>query len=94
MALTSGAANVLQWLVQREANPRGGANRLKPAPVQIGRLQPAPMKLESLVIGDQLCPGEYVPEHCTHRPSSHESREYPKAPSKALTVRPVIGTKS
>ncbi len=94
MALTSGAANVLQWSVQRDAIPRGGANRLKPAPVQIGRLQLAPMKLESLVIGDQLCPGEYVPEPCTHRPSSHESREYLKSPSKGPTVRPVIGTKS
>ena len=36
------------------------------------------MKLESLVIGDQLRSGEYVPEPCTHRPSSHESRERPK----------------
>ena len=36
------------------------------------------MKLESLVIGDQLRSGEYVPEPCTHRPSSHESRECPK----------------
>ena len=33
----------------------------------------AHMKLESLVIGDQLRPGEYVPEPCTHRPSSHGS---------------------
>ena len=31
------------------------------------------MKLESLVIADQLRRGEYVPEPCTHRPSSHES---------------------
>ena len=93
MALTSGAANVLQWQVQREARPRGGANRLKPAPVQIGRLQPAPMKPESLVIGDQPRPGEYVPEPCTHRPSSHESWGYPKSPQ-APTVKPVIGTKS
>jgi len=38
------------------------------------------MKLESLVIGDQLRPGEYVPEPCTHRPSSHGSRERPKSP--------------
>ena len=37
------------------------------------------MKLESLVIGDQLRSGEYVPEPCTHRPSSHESRERPKS---------------
>ncbi len=37
------------------------------------RLQLACMKLESLVIADQLRRGEYVPEPCTHRPSSHES---------------------
>ena len=37
------------------------------------RLKFAYMKLESLVIGDQLRPGEYVPEPCTHRPSSHGS---------------------
>ena len=43
------------------------------------RLQLASMKLESLVIADQLRRGEYVPEPCTHRPSSHGSREYPKS---------------
>ena len=43
------------------------------------RLQPAYMKLESLVIADQLCRGECVPEPCTHRPSSHRSWEYPKS---------------
>ena len=42
------------------------------------RLQLACMKLESLVIADQLCRGEYVPGSCTHRPSHHESRSYPK----------------
>ena len=36
-------------------------------------LQLDPMKLESLVIADQQCCGEYVPGPCTHRPSSHES---------------------
>ncbi len=43
------------------------------------RLQLASMKLESLVIADQLRRGEYVPEPCTHRPSSHESREHLKS---------------
>ncbi len=38
------------------------------------RLQFACMKLESLVIAGQLHRGEYVPEPCTHRPSSHGSR--------------------
>ena len=36
------------------------------------------MKLESLVIADQQRRGEYVPEPCTHRPSSHPSRMHPK----------------
>ena len=41
------------------------------------RLQLASMKLESLVIADQLRRGECVPEPCTHRPSSHPSRAHP-----------------
>ncbi len=36
-------------------------------------LQLENMKLESLVIVDQLCYGEYVPGSCTHRPSHHGS---------------------
>ena len=43
------------------------------------RLQLAGMKSESLVIADQQRRGEYVPEPCTHRPSSHESRGRPKS---------------
>ncbi len=42
-------------------------------------LQFAPMKLESLVIADQPRRGECAPEPCTHRPSSHLSRAYPKS---------------
>ena len=42
------------------------------------RLQLASVKLESLVIADQPRRGEYVPEPCTHRPSSHPSTEYLK----------------
>ena len=37
------------------------------------------MKLESLVIADQLRRGEYVPGPCTHRPSRHGSWERPKS---------------
>ena len=53
MALIGGATHVIQWLVQRVANPRGGAN-----PVKAGRspdcsLQLDCMKSESLVIADQ-----------------------------------------
>ena len=36
-------------------------------------LQLDSMKLESLVIANQQCRGEYVPGPCTHRPSNHES---------------------
>jgi hypothetical protein len=42
-------------------------------------LQFAPVKPESLVIADQPRCGEYVPEPCTHRPSSHPSTGYLKS---------------
>ncbi len=42
-------------------------------------LQLDSVNLESLVTADQLRCGEYVPGPCTHRPSSHESRLYPKS---------------
>ena len=42
-------------------------------------LQLDSMKLESLVIANQLCRGEYVLGHCTHRPSNHGSRRYLKS---------------
>ncbi len=53
MALTSRAANVLQWLVQRAAIPRGGANPKKTSLSSDCSLQLDCMKLESLVIVDQ-----------------------------------------
>ena len=43
------------------------------------RLQPAFMKLESLVNAYQPWRVEYVPGSCTHRPSSHERWGYPKS---------------
>ena len=52
----------------------------KTCPSSDWRLQFASMKLESLVIVDQLRHGEYVPEPCTHRPSSHGSWQRPKSP--------------
>ena len=42
-------------------------------------LQLESMKAESLVIVYQQRHGEYVPGPCTHRPSSHGSRECPKS---------------
>ncbi len=51
----------------------------KPRPLGIGRLQLDSVNVESLVTVDQQRRGEYVPGPCTHRPSSHESRQYPKS---------------
>ena len=79
MALTSGATHVLQWLVQREARPRGGANLQNQS--QFG-LESA-IRLHEVGIASNRGSerrGEYVPEPCTHRPSSHESRKHPKSP--------------
>ena len=42
------------------------------------RLKLASMKAELLVIANQQRRGEYVPGPCTHRPSHHESWQYPK----------------
>ena len=39
-------------------------------------LQLDSVNVESLVIVDQPCHGEYVPGPCTHRPSHHESQLY------------------
>ena len=51
---------------------------LKAGPSSDRGLQFALVKSESLVIADQLCRGEYVPEPCTHRPSSQASAGYLK----------------
>ena len=51
----------------------------KTSPSSDGGLQLDHMKPESLVIAGQPHRGEYVPEPCTHRPSSHESWGYPKS---------------
>ena len=56
-----------------------GSKSQKAPPSSDCRLQFACMKPESLVIADQLCCGECVPEPCTHRPSSHESGGHPKS---------------
>ena len=50
----------------------------KAGPGSDWRLQLASMKAELLVIADQQRRGEYVLGPCTHRPSHHESRQYPK----------------
>ena len=50
-------------------------------------LQLDSVKLDSLVIADQPCCGEYVPGPCTHRPSSHGSWGY----LKFVTARSDLG---
>ena len=50
-------------------------------------LQPDSMKLDSLVIAHQPWRGEYVPGPCTHRPSSHGSRECLKCVSVSSALR-------
>ncbi len=78
--LISWATQALQWLVQWVAKPQGGANPIKTSPSSDWGLQFDPMKLESLVIANQLCRGEYVLKLCTHRLSSQGSREHPTSP--------------
>ena len=58
------------------------------------RLQLAGMKLESLVIADQRCRGEYVPGPCTHRPSRHGSCERPKSVSEPARGQAAEGERS
>ena len=53
MALMGRASHVIQWSVQRVANPRGGANPTKTDRSPDCSLQLDCMKSESLVIADQ-----------------------------------------
>src|SRR3990167_3319612 len=53
MAFMTRATHVLQWAVQKEAIPRGGANPIKTVLSSDWSLQLDSMKLESLVIADQ-----------------------------------------
>jgi hypothetical protein len=55
------------------SDPAMGSESQKAALSSDRGLQLDPVKLESLVIADQQCCGEYVPGPCTHRPSHHES---------------------
>jgi hypothetical protein len=71
--------------------PAKGSQSQKARPSSDRRLQFASVKLESLVIADQLRRGEYVPEPCTHRPSSHGSRECPKPRSQPAMEGSVEG---
>ena len=63
---------------QREATLRGEADPKKLS--QFG-LQAATRLHEVGIASNRgsACRGEYVPGPCTHRPSHHESRQYPKS---------------
>jgi hypothetical protein len=80
MPLMLWATHVLQWPVQKAANPRGGANLKNRS--QFG-LQAATRLHEAGVASNREseCRGECVPGPCTHRPSHHESRQHPKSVS-------------
>ena len=60
------------------SDPAMGSGSPKAGPSTDRGLQPAPVKMELLVIADQLCRGECVLGHCTHCPSHHESPQRPK----------------
>lgn len=73
MPLTSRATGVLQWLVQRVAILRSGANLQSQS--QFG-LKSA-TRLHEVEIASNPgseCRGEYVLGCCTHRPSRHGSQ--------------------
>ena len=57
----------------KSSEPARGSQSQKTILSSDWSLQLDSMKLESLVIVDQLRHGEYVPGSCTHRPSHHES---------------------
>ncbi len=59
----------------------------KACPSSDWSLQLDSMKLDSLVIENQQCFGEYVPGPCTHRPSNNGSWEY----LKSITARSRLG---
>ena len=74
--------------------PAMASQSLKAALSADWRLQLASMKLESLVIVDQLRHGEYVPGPCTHRPSRHGSCERPKSVPKPVRDQAAEGERS
>ena len=72
MPLTSRATGVLQWLTQREANLRGGANLENQS--QFGSESATRLREAGIASNPESeCQGEYVPGCCTHRPSRYES---------------------
>ena len=99
MALMSWATHMLQWRIQRVANPRGEANLIKVRLSSDCRLQLAYMKLESLVIADQHAavntfPGlVHTARHITKAGCTRSRRANPQG-GQAPKVWLVIGVKS
>ena len=94
MVLTSRATHVLQWRGTEGREPATASQSRKPRLSSDCRLQLDGMKLESLVIVDQLRHGEYVPGPCTHRPSRHGSCERPKSVSEPARGQAAEGERS
>ena len=90
MALTCWATHVLQWQLQRETKSRGGVNLEK---VSQSGLQSATRLHEVGIASNSRSAysGECVPGPCTHRPSHHESRFYPKPVSQLAIEAAVYG---
>ena len=99
MAFMPRATHVLQWSVQRVANPRGGANPKKPVLSSDWSLQLDSMKLESLVIVDQHAtvntfPGLVHTARHTTKAGCTRSRWPNPSGREAPKVCSVIGVKS
>ena len=73
MALMGRATHVIQWPVQRAANPRGGSQSQKTGRSPDRSLQLDCVKSESLVIADQLAAVNTFPGLVHTAPSHHGS---------------------
>jgi hypothetical protein len=100
MALTSRARNVLQWLIQRVARPRGGANPIKVSLSSDRSLQLDCVKAELLVIADQNAavntfPGlVHTARHTTKVGNTRSRRSEPLLGARSTKVGLAIGVKS
>ena len=99
MALTSRARNVLQWLIQRVARPRGGANPIKVSLSSDRSLQLDCVKAELLVIADQNAavntfPGLVHTARHTTKVGNTRSRRSEPSGARSTKVGLAIGVKS
>jgi hypothetical protein len=72
MPRISWATREKQWLEQRAATPKGGANPLNPISYEL-RVATHPHEAEIPSNRMLATCGEYVPDPCTHCPSIHPS---------------------